>query len=85
MKVTMYHSHDEWFLYEQIPSMMCLICNDQKITIDHIVNEKKVLGIIKGRYRPGRDNEVIVTGDGIIIKDYFDLVKWIESNGLRLC
>lgn len=85
MKVTMYHSRDDWEILSEIPSIVCLICDDQKITIKHIVDKKKVLETIKSGFNPGWDSEVIVTSDGTIVKDYFDLVKWIDTKGLRLC
>lgn len=86
MKVTMYHDKDEWWLYGgEIPSIMCLMCSDQKINIEHIIDKETVLRIVKGNYQPYRDNQVIVTNDGTVIKDYFDFVKWIDAKGLRLC
>lgn len=86
MKVTMYHSRDDWPMFGgEIPSIMCLICHNQKIAIEHIVDTKKVLGILKGVANPYYDNDVIIIEDGTIIKDYFDLTKWIEEKGLRLC
>lgn len=86
MKVTMYHDKDEWWYFGgEIPPISCLICADQNINIEHEVDAKKVLEIIKGNYHPGLDNNIIVAEDGTVIKDYFELVKWIETNGLRLC
>ena len=85
MKITMYHSRDNWDQLSEMPSLMCLICDDQKITIKHIVDKEKVLETIKSHFHPGWDCSMIITEDGTIIKDYFDLVKWIDTKGLRLC
>lgn len=86
MKVTMYHDKEEWWFYGgEIPSILCLICADQNIYIEHEVDTKKVLETIKGNYRPRWDNNVIIAEDGTVIKDYFDLVNWIDTKGLRLC
>lgn len=58
------------------------ICKEQRISTQMICDTSVAIEKSKGRIGP---RDFVMEGfDGTIMYNYFDLIAWIERNGLRL-
>lgn len=66
------------------PMILSLICIDQKLSHEFIQDVKKTMELTRGHMKI-EEAVAAVTDEGVVITDYFKLVKLIEEKGLRLC
>jgi len=59
------------------------ILADQRIPFSELIDGKGAMTLSRGKINPS-GGFVIVTFNEEILLDYFDLVKWIETKGVRL-
>lgn len=65
------------------PQIECLILADQQIKYEVIHDKVTAMKLGDGQLNPVSD-WIIQSSNGIVIKSYFELIKDIEKNGLRL-
>lgn len=70
--------------YETPNLQICrLILQEHMLRVSESDDPKTVMTLSKGRINP-RGGFIMVTRGEEVLRDYFELVAWIERNGLRL-
>ncbi len=81
MKVTQIYTNDAWTDC-MCPSIEQSICFDQQIAFNVVTDRTRAMYLSEGKINPN-GGYVCEVDDGTVIRDYFELVHWIEDKGLK--
>ena len=79
MHVTFYFTSQQ-VMFDGLGEIELKICDDQKILHGYIFDRGEVMRLSQGKKNPA-GAFLMKTSDDKILKDYFQLIHWIEKNG----